>query len=81
MKLNECLEWQRCNAHHVDRLAKLGDREANKLISAYRALYDHQLDVNLQNEFMVCCNEFVKRDLTITERDVLANRYGHKVAE
>jgi hypothetical protein len=81
MNLAECIEWQRVNAHHIDRLAHQGDREANKLISAYRELYRHQLDVKLQNEFVACCNEYVKRDLTITERDELANRFGHKVQE
>lgn len=81
MTLNDCLEWQRCNAHHVDQLAQRGDREANKLISVYRALYDHRTDVKLQNEFIVCCTEFIKRDLTITERQDLANKFGHKVIE
>lgn len=81
MSLNDCLEWQRCNAHHINRLALRGDREANKLISVYRALYDHRTDVKLQNEFIVCCTEFIKRDLTITERADLANKFGHKVRE
>ena len=81
MTLQECIEWQRVNAHHIDRLAHQGDREANKLISVYRELYRHQLDVKLQNEFIVCCNEYAKRDLTITERDILADRFGHKVEE
>lgn len=79
MTLNQCLEWQRENAHHVDQLALRGDREANKLISAYRALYDHRTDVKLQNEFIVCCKEFIKRELTITERAELERRFEHKL--
>lgn len=81
MTLQDCLEWQRCNAHHIDHLAKNGDREAKKLIFTYRALYDHRTDVKLQNEFIHVVEEFIKRDLTITEREVLANRFGHKVIE
>lgn len=79
MNLSECLAWQRENAHHVDQLAQRGDREANKLISAYRALYDHRTDVALQNEFIKCCNEYVMRDLTITERAELARKFEHKI--
>ncbi len=78
MTLYECLAWQRENAHHIDRLALRGDREASKLISAYRALYDHRTDVNLQNEFITCCTEYIKRDLTITERVELARKFDHK---
>lgn len=80
MNINQCLEWQRCNAHHIDQLAQRGDREANKLISAYRALYDHRTDVKLQNEFIRCCEEYIKRDLTITDRKELQNRYEYKVS-
>lgn len=79
MNLQQCLEWQRCNAHHINQLAQRGDHEAHKLISAYRALYDHQLDVHLQNEFVRHCVEYIKRDLTLTDRTELQNRYEYKV--
>ena len=79
MTLSECMEWQRLNSHHVERLAKNGDREAKKLIFTYRTLYDHRTDVKLQNEFIRCCEEFIRRDLTVTERTELQNKFGHKL--
>lgn len=81
MTLQECLEWQRLNCLHIDRLAKNGDREAKKLIFTYQTLYDHRTDVKLQNEFIRCCEEFIRRDLTVTERADLQNKFGHKLAD
>lgn len=81
MTLQDCLEWQRCNAHHIDQLAARGDKEAKKLIFTYRTLYDHKLNVHLQDEFIHVCEEFIRRDLTLTERVELQNKFGHKVIE
>lgn len=80
MTLAECLEWQRLNAHHIDHLATNGDAEAKKLVFTYRTLYDHRTDLKLQNEFIRCCEEYIKRDLTITDRKELQNRYEYKVS-
>jgi hypothetical protein len=78
MTLAMTIEWQFCNAAKINRLAKLGDPLAIRLITAYRALYESQLDPYLQSEWMKICDDFCRRDLTITTRKILADRFGHK---
>jgi hypothetical protein len=72
------LEWQRVQSHKINRLAKLGDKLALRLIVAYRDLYADQLNPHKQNEWMLIADDFCRRDLTITTRTILADRYGHK---
>lgn len=78
MTFQETLEWQRVNSHHINRLANLGDALAAKLIAAYRDLYNNKLDPAKQTEWMRVCDEYARRDLTITERDELLEHFGHK---
>ncbi len=78
MTFQETLEWQRCNAHHISRLAGLGDKLAHRLIDAYCALYANQLDPRLQAEWLRVADDYCRRDLTITTRTILQDRFGHK---
>jgi hypothetical protein len=78
MTLAMTIEWQFCNSAKINRLAKLGDPLANRLITAYRALYASQLDPYLQSEWMKVCDDFCRRDLTLTTRTILQDRFGHK---
>ncbi len=79
MTLSEALEWQRINAHHINRLAKLGDKTALRLIDVYRTLYADQLNPMKQNEFMAVVDDYFRRDHMIIERNQLAERFGHKI--
>ncbi len=79
MTLQEALEYQRTQSHHIKRLADLGDRLAMKLITAYRELYSDQLNPIKQNEWMKIIDDYCRRDLTIVTRTLLQDRLGHKV--
>jgi hypothetical protein len=79
MTFLETMQWQRDNAPHIKRLADLGDKLAIKLIESYRESYRDQLNIFKQSEWMKVADEFCRRDLTIATREILQDRYGHKI--
>lgn len=79
MTFQMTLEWQRVQSANINRLARLGDELALRLIAAYRAAYVDQLNPYLQSEWMKVCDDYCRRDLTITTRTILQDRFGHKV--
>ncbi len=79
MTFKEALEWQHLNAQEVVRLALLGDPLARRLTAAYRALYGDKFNPIKQDEWMAVVDDFIRRDLTLTERAVLQERFGHKI--
>lgn len=78
MTFQMTLEWQRVQSHNISRLALLGDPLACRLVTAYRALYVDQTNPYLQSEWMKVCDDYCRRDLTITTRTILQDRFGHK---
>lgn len=72
------MEWQRVNADKINRLAKLGDALAVRLIVAYRDLHADKLNPVKQSEWMKVCDDYCRRDLTDVTRVILQDRYGHK---
>jgi hypothetical protein len=81
MNFRETQEWQYVNASKINRLAKLGDSLAKRLIEAYRTLYTDKLNPYLQSEWLKICDDFCRRDLTISTRAQLAEKYGHKIPQ
>jgi len=73
------LEWQRSNSSHINRLAKLGDKLAKRLITAYIDLYGDQLNPTKQSEWMAICDDFCRRELLLTTRRIVQDRYGAKI--
>lgn len=78
MTLQMTIEWQRCNCDKINRLAKLGDPLAMRLVIAYRELHVDQLNPFKQQEWMKVADDFCRRDLTLVTRVLLQDRYGHK---
>lgn len=78
MTFFDTIQWQRVNSAHISRLAVLGDALAVKLVAAYRDLYDDKLNPHKQTEWMKICDDFCRRDLTLTTRVILQDRFGHK---
>lgn len=78
MDFHSTMEWQRVNSEKINRLAKLGDALALRLIEAYRAAFADKLNTYLQDEWMKVCDDYCRRDLTLTTRTILQDRYGHK---
>lgn len=78
MTFSETMEWQYTQAPNINRLAKLGDKLAVRLVTAYRALYANKTDPYLQSEWMAVCDDYCRRDLTLTTRKILQDRFGHK---
>lgn len=73
------LDYLRCTGHRIGRLARLGDKESLIVEFTYRALYLDQKNPAKQDELIHVVKEFMARDLIKTEREILQNRYGHKV--
>lgn len=78
MTFQMTMEWQRCNSEKINRLAKLGDKLALRLVTAYQALYVDQLNPEKQSEWLKICDDYCRRDLTLTTRVILQDRFGHK---
>jgi len=78
MTFQETMDWQRVQAHHISRLAKLGDKLAARLIVAYRELHADQLNPAKQTVWMQVCDDYCRRDLTNVTRVLLQDRFGHK---
>jgi hypothetical protein len=81
MTFKMTLEWQRVNAGHINRLAKLGDALALRLVEAYRELFADQLNPEKQSEWMKVCDDYCRRDLTTATRRILQDKYGHKIPQ
>lgn len=79
MNAQETLEWQRDNVESINRLAKLGDKLALRLIEAYRYAYAHQTDPWALEEWVKVCDDYVRRELTNVTRRILQDRFGHKI--
>lgn len=78
MTFNETMQWQAVNAPHIKRLSKFGDQLATRLITAYRVLYLDKLNPFKQQEWMLICDDYCRRDLMSTTRTILQDRFGHK---
>jgi len=79
MTFGETMEWQRAQSAKINRLAKLGDALARRLIEAYRALYDDRLNPAKQADWMAVADDYCRRDLTLATRAILQDRFGHKI--
>lgn len=79
MTFQETREWQLVNSGHINRLAKLGDRLACRLILAYKEMYADPFNPWKQSEWMKVCDDYCRRDLTQTTRRILQDRFEHKV--
>jgi len=79
MTYEETKWWLIENGPAIGRLAKQGDKLALRLIQAH---YDHirnKLDPRLQDDLVKVADDYCRRDLTITTRVILQNRYGHRI--
>lgn len=79
VNMQETMEWQRVNSAAINRLAKLGDRLAMRLIQAYRDLYDDKFNPLKQETWMQVCEDYAKRELFVSTRRILQDRWGHKI--
>ena len=79
MTFQETLAWQATQWDKIYRLADLGDKLARKLVTAYHDLYANQLNPRLQTEWQKIADDYCRRDLTITTRAQLQERFGHKI--
>ena len=81
MTFQDTMAWQRVQSDKINRLARLGDKLALRLIEAYRELYADQMNPLKQSEWMKICDDYCRRDLTIVTRVLLQDRYGHKAPQ
>ncbi len=81
MTFQETMAWQRIQSEKIKRLAKFGDKLAKRLITAYTVLYADRTNLFKQREWMKICDDYCRRDLTITTRKQLAERFGHKIPQ
>lgn len=79
MDFASTLMWQRENATHINRLAKLGDKLALRLIEAYRDLYGDKLNPYKQTEWLAVADDFARRELMLDTRRIIQDRFGAKI--
>lgn len=81
LTFQQCLQYLRCHGHQVGGLVKQGDKLAKRVYQAYREHHGDKLNVPKQNALIQLVNEYVGRDLHLTERSELQRRFGHKIDE
>lgn len=81
MTLLDVRDWLRWNAPSIQRLVKLGEREAKRVEFVYRAWYRDPENPALQEELLTVVKAFMVRDMTVTERAELERKFGYKVPE
>ncbi len=79
VELETVRDYLRVTGSRIGRLARMGDKESLILEFAYRAWHADQKNTFKQDELIHVTYEFMARDLTKTEADILKNRFGHKV--
>lgn len=62
----------------IGYLAKQGDKLALRLVKAHWDHIHDKLNPKLQTDFMKVADDYMRRDLTLTTRVILQNRFGHK---
>lgn len=81
------MPWQdlrdvlRTIAPEINRLAKLGDAFATKVMAKYQYAFEHPGDKPAEFELRVAIEDYVSRDLRAGERFDLAVKYGHRLPE
>lgn len=65
----------------INRLAKLGDRFAIKVMAKYQYAFEHPTEGVANFELRVAVEDYVSRDLRPGERFDLAVKYGHRLPE
>lgn len=79
--LQNVRRWMMNNGHEIDRLAKLGDRDAQNVRAAHIAFYGDKLNVEKQDNLIIRVKEFIARELHLTERAELQRRFGFRIDE
>lgn len=79
MTFQETLAWQACQWDKINRLADQGDKLARRLVVAYHELFASQLDPKKQDTWIKVADDYCRRDLTITTRAQLQERFGYKI--
>lgn len=65
----------------IGSLARRGDKLAQEVMARYRAAYAHPRDPRYESELRVALEDYVNRDLRLTEQYELASRFGHRLPE
>jgi hypothetical protein len=81
MTFQETLMWQATQWDKINRLADLGDALARRLVVAYHELHADRFNPVKQTEWVKIADDFCRRDLTITTRTILQDRFGHKAPQ
>jgi hypothetical protein len=81
MTFPQCIHYLRGHGHYVGHLVKQGDKLAKTVYDAYMAHHGDKFNIVKQDHLMRVLNEYVGRDLHLTERSVLQNRFGYKIDE
>lgn len=79
MNLQQANDWIRAHSHHVMRLAGENDELARSLVRAYWSAYHDKENPEKVDNYLTVLNEYVTRDLTITERKDLENKFAYKM--
>lgn len=83
MTVEQAKGWQYNHGEEIRDLAAKGDKLAQRVIAQYFVYHerkdstDRRVVEDATREWLKWLNEYIVRDLTIGERDVLRSRYDH----
>ena len=75
-------QWMLVHRKEIEHLANQGERLSMQVYASYKAFYhanrgaDRKVAGRLESYFRRTMNEYIVRDLTITERVALRTKYG-----
>lgn len=83
MTIDDAKKWQFQHGEEIRDLAAKGDKLARRVIVQYFVWYDRKnsrdrrIAHDAATEWLKWLNEYIVRDLTIGERDLLRAKYDH----
>lgn len=79
MTYQETRLWLIDQGPNIGRLAKEGDKLALRLVQAHIDHIGDKLNPVLQDDLVKVADDYCRRDLTITTRRILQDRFGHRI--
>jgi len=81
MPAEELRKLLRLIGPEIGKLARRGDKFARAVYARHVYAFEHPEDPNADRELRKAIEDYMKRDLTILERQELGSRYGHLLEE
>lgn len=81
MEWVDFMKLLRTIAAEIGRLARLGDQTAKMVMAYYEHAYRNPRDAQANLNLRVAVEDYINRDLRVSEQIDLGGKYGHRLPE